>query len=337
MQSGAARIKPFTMVTSAAASAQNIVVIMPCLDDWESLTALIKDCEAQALPGTPALTYLAVDDGSERRFDPDLTPLPKGANLHVLRLKANQGHQRAIALGLAYARTEFSSASGFIVMDSDGEDRPADIPSLLAEAETHQNHVVVATRARRSEGLGFRLFYQLYKAAFWLMTGKAIKFGNFSYIPAARLDAILYSPTVWNNFASTVLRSRAPVRFIPTQRGKRYFGKSRMNFNSLMVHGLSAISVYSDIVIGRVITGVMLFAGLIIPAILAVIWVRLFTDILIMGAATNVILFLATILFNAAFIGFVIILLLLNSRTLKSAIPSELVETLAYTPAKSYG
>lgn len=325
------------MVTQPAQTAQNIVVVMPCLDDWENLTALIKDCEAEAMPGDHRLTYLAIDDGSQHRFDPAVTPLIAGAKLHVLRLKANQGHQRAIALGLAYAKTAFSDATGFIVMDSDGEDRPSDIPALLAAAQTPEDPVVVAARARRSEGIGFRVFYRLYKAAFWLMTGKTIKFGNFSYIPAARLDAVLYSPTVWNNFASTVLRSRAPVEFIPTQRGNRYYGKSRMNFNSLIVHGLSAISVYSDIVIGRVITGVMIFAGVIIPAILAVIWVRLFTDILIMGAATNVILFLATILFNAAFIGFVIILLLLNSRTLKSAIPAQLVDTLAYTPAKSFG
>lgn len=325
------------MVTTIDGSAQKIVIVMPCLDDWESLTALIADCEALYTPKGAQFTYLAVDDGSQQRFDPTVTPAAKGADLHVLRLKANQGHQRAIALGLAYAKTAFSDALGFIVMDSDGEDKPSDIIDLLGTAGVYDDHVVVAERARRSEGLAFRFFYKLYKAAFWLMTGKAIKFGNFSYIPAERLDAILYSPTVWNNFASTVLRSRAPVRFIPTQRGKRYFGKSRMNFNSLIVHGLSAISVYSDIVIGRVITGVMMFAGIIIPAILAVIWVRLFTDILIMGAATNVILFLATILFNAAFIGFVIILLLLNSRTLKSAIPSELVDTLAYTPAKSYG
>lgn len=313
--------------------AENIVIVMPVLDDWDSMSALIADCEAVSAAHNYAFTYLAVDDGSRETLSDDFA---SGANLHVLRLKANQGHQRAIALGLAYAETAFKNTDGYIVMDSDGEDRPQDIPALIEAAAQNAGHIAVAGRAQRSESLAFRLFYQLYKFVFWLLTGRAISFGNFCYLPTARLDAVLYSPTVWNNFASTVLRSRAPICFVPTQRGKRYFGRSKMNFTGLILHGLSAISVYSDIVVGRVITIILGFAAVIIPSILIVIAVRLFTDIFIMGFATNVILFLATILFNAAFIGFVIILLLLNARTLKSAIPAELVDVLAVLPAKAY-
>ena len=45
----------------------------------------------------------------------------------VLRLRRNVGHQRAIALGLTYLQVE-AGCEAVIVMDADGEDRPADVP-----------------------------------------------------------------------------------------------------------------------------------------------------------------------------------------------------------------
>ena len=48
----------------------------------------------------------------------------------VLHLRSNQGHQRAIALGL-YHLHEFTDAEAVVVMDGDGEDRPEDLPELL--------------------------------------------------------------------------------------------------------------------------------------------------------------------------------------------------------------
>lgn len=107
-----------------------------------------------------------------------------------------------------------------------------------------------------------------------------------------------------------------------------------MNFTMLMLHGMSAIAVFSDVVIGRIILLLTALTGIIGASIIGVLYVRLFTDFFIMGFATNVILALAMILINASFIGFVIIMALLNSRNLRSAMPDDLLDNLAELPAE---
>ena len=49
----------------------------------------------------------------------------------MLQLRRNLGHQRAIAVGLAYAE-EHDPCDVVVIMDGDGEDDPKDVPRLLA-------------------------------------------------------------------------------------------------------------------------------------------------------------------------------------------------------------
>jgi hypothetical protein len=73
---------------------------------------------------------------------------------------------------------------------------------------------------------------------------------------------------------------------IPIPRGTRIAGTSGMNFVALVSHGLSAISVFGDIVGVRLLIGALagsLLAGL---GMLLVAMIRLFTDRAIPGWAT---------------------------------------------------
>ena len=56
----------------------------------------------------------------------------------------------------------------------------------------------------------------------------------------------MYSSELWNHYAAAVLKTRLPYTSVPTIRGRRLQGDSRMGFVSLAVHGLSALSVFSD-------------------------------------------------------------------------------------------
>ena len=79
------------------------------------------------------------------------------------------------------------------------------------------------------------MFYKIYKILFRVLTGKTISFGNFCLIPKAVLDRIVNQPDLWNNIPSTITRSNFPIKKIESERGKRYQGKSKMNFSSLFV------------------------------------------------------------------------------------------------------
>lgn len=306
----------------------SIAIVTPVLNDWPSFEELLRRINLLDEMCNMRVTIIAVDDGSESISHP---PRPVAGDIvqdiRILKLQANQGHQRAIALGLSYVHRELKPDL-VLVMDSDGEDRPIDIRHLIAAHKANPGAIVVAQRRRRSEGLGFRMFYKLYKKAFSLLTGKPISFGNFSLIPAERLSNVIFAPGIWNNFAATILKCRIPLTFVGSDRGNRYFGSSKMNFTSLMVHGFSAISVFTDIVIGRIISFlVAAFVGVVL-GILGIVVLKFATATFIAGYATTLIMFMVTLLSVAMFTGFLTILSLLAAREQASTMPVRLLDDL---------
>ncbi|ACT60871.1 glycosyltransferase [Hirschia baltica] len=313
---------------------QKFFIVTPVLDDWESLDKLIEDISAQPELAPHDIRILAVDDGSSayERPNPERLVGPI-KEIVVAHLRANQSHQRAIALGMAYVKEHYSEFS-VLVMDSDGEDRPEEVAQLVERAADKPNSIIVARRRKRSEGTQFRAGYWVYKLLFSLLTGKDISFGNFSFIPQSKIDNVIYNSNIWNNFAATILRSRVPIEFVETDRGTRYFGESRMNVTSLMVHGLSAIAVFSDIVISRLIIALTGMFVLFSFGILAVIAAKFAVDyynipgLFLPGYATNIILALVNILVSSLFIGLLMILNLLTTRSQATALPSQLMVEL---------
>ena len=307
---------------------RRIVVVTPVLNDWASFRQLVAEMAGLKAIAGDKVHVIAVDDGSTEVEPPGAEALVGPIQeIRVLRLQANMGHQRAIALGLAYAQRELDFDFA-VVMDSDGEDRPADVELLIAAHTADPGSIIVAQRSERSEGLLFRTFYQFYKVLFRRLTGKGIAFGNFSLIPKRRLGNVIFNPGIWNNLPATMLRARIPIEMVATKRGERYFGSSKMGFTSLMLHGMSAISVFSDIVIGRLIVGMAMLALLLGAGVIGTLYLKYQTTILVPGYATTVILILSSTLVNAIMVGFLSIMSLLAARSQLATMPSELVGTL---------
>jgi hypothetical protein len=91
----------------------------------------------------------------------------------------------------------------------------------------------------------------------------------------------------WNHLAATISRSNIPVEKISIARGQRYSGKSRMKFTRLISHGLSAMSVFLDIMMIRVLLVSTLIMGFSLLGLLVVVMLRFFTDLAIPGWATT--------------------------------------------------
>src|SRR5262249_43444017 len=98
------------------------------------------------------------------------------------------------------------------------------------------------------EGLGFRFFYWLFRTTHQLLTGHPAKVGNFSLVPREQLRRLTVVSEIWNNYAAAVYKARLPMDTVPTGRAERIAGKTRMNFASLVSHGLSAMSIYNDVI-----------------------------------------------------------------------------------------
>lgn len=233
-----------------------IAVVMPVYNDWQACRVLVAQLDrilaARHLRHIP---ILIVDDGTQ-----DLETVGALGDGYacvepiVLQLRRNLGHQRAICIGLAYAH-ETISPDVTVVMDSDGEDSADDVPRLLDAVQSHSDAIVFARRTKRSESYLFRIGYALFKGLHRLATGHGIAFGNFSAIPRVRLASLLSVGDLWNNYAASVLVSKQRYTSIPTVRGTRLEGQPRMNFTALVAHGLSAISVFGEIVAIRLALG----------------------------------------------------------------------------------
>jgi hypothetical protein len=297
----------------------DFLFIIPMYNDWESVQQLQIAVE-QSFPVHRKLLFLIVNDSSENEINEKKYIVLRSKTM-ILELTRNMGHQKAIAAGLSFANDHLQGKQ-IIVMDSDGEDRPEDIHKLIKQANTF-NGIAFAQRAKRNEGLLFSFFYRIYKLLFILLTGKSISFGNFCLIPQQYLRKIVNVSDIWNHFSGGVIRSGIPYSVVATVRGKRYHGESKMNFTRLILHGLSAVSVYADFMAIRLI--LLSFFLIVVTAIGigAVAFVRLFTNLAIPGWATSTVLGLGIILFLAFLLGLFLLFNVLIMKTQKTIIPAK--------------
>lgn len=302
-----------------------ITLVTPVYNDWESLFILLDQLAAAAAQTDIVFDVLAVNDGSDQALEP-FVRLPESRSslrrVEVVHLLTNLGHQRAIAVGLAEAQRRGGS-DAILIMDADGEDRPEDALRLIEAHRAQPNHIIAAQRTKRSERWGFRFFYMIYKLVFHMLVGQVIDFGNFCLIPAAQLKRLVYRAAIWNNLPAAIIRSRLPLLRLQTWRGTRYAGQSRMNLVSLMIHGLSAISVYSDAIFVRTLLISSVIGLLALGGIASVVMIRLFTDLAIPGWATGATGTLVLILFQAVLFSAGATLLALNGRSADYHMPAR--------------
>ena len=296
---------------------------MPLRDDWASASELIRRLDASLSAMGCRISVLLVDDASTQPWSGSVVP----ADLHavrmirVLRLRRNLGHQRAIALGLVHIE-RMIECDAVIVMDADGEDTAEGATQLLrAYRETDGSAAIFAERSRRTESLAFRAFYMLYQVLHRCLTGISVRVGNFSILPASYLGTLVVMSELWNHYAAAVFRSRLPFRMVPIARGYRIAGVSRMNFEGLVLHGLSAISVFGDLVGVRLLIGTLLGVTLATLGIGAVGGVRLFTDVEIPGWALYVTATLIVVAIQLITIATSFTMFVLSNRTNVGFVP----------------
>ena len=153
-----------------------MIIITPAFEDAEAFSQLLAAL-AEALSN--AVFVIAVDDGSIRKPLMMSAFKESGVAGEIIKLRRNVGHQQAIAVGLAHATEQYKDDHRVVIMDSDGEDMPASIPDLLRLLDDPETDAVVAQRKARVETIRFKVFYQIYKLIFRILTGKSINFGNF--------------------------------------------------------------------------------------------------------------------------------------------------------------
>ncbi|HWL73034.1 MAG TPA: glycosyltransferase, partial [Burkholderiaceae bacterium] len=255
-----------------------------------------------------------VDDGSTDRSGRELIA---GQSLSAIRtieeiaLIRNHGNQKALAVGIGYVASTLS-VDFLIVMDSDHEARPDDIPMLLARcAQADGQEVVFAERSKRSENFVFRAFYFAYRCIFRAATGRQISMGNFCVVPAALIQPTANISELWSHFPASLMRARIPFDRIPTTRGKRLFGNTSMHLVPLVAHAFGAFAIFADVIATRGLMLATILSLLMIAAGILVVVLRLATNLVAFGSANILIALLFMMLIQI--IGFTILLLMVTS------------------------
>jgi len=220
-----------------------VVILIPVYNDWQSVSKLIDEINNLSVSSEFQISVIIVNDASNHDRQEENKNLENINSIKILNMKTNQGHARCIATGLKYIN-EKEDFDYVIPMDGDGEDRPEEIIEFLNKIKISNNEPIVAERVKRSENLIFKICYQVHKLITLTFTGKYIKFGNFTCLPKTTVQKLINEKSTWNSYSGSLKKVENNLLSVPSTRGTRYFGPSKMSFYNLIKHSLSIISVF---------------------------------------------------------------------------------------------
>ena len=241
---------------------KKFIILIPLFNDWKSVSKLLNEINSQVINWNADVSVIIVNDASTEARSGLESNYKKIKSVKILNMKENRVHQRCIASGLKYI-CENEDFDRVIVMDADGEDRPEELNDFFNKAQENSNMTITGNRFKRSEGIVFKILYEVHKLLTLVFTGKLIKFGNFTCLPKDHVKQLIQKPYLWNSYSSSVVRTINDRTFIPSKRGPRYVLPSKINFTGLVFHSLAIISVFRNTVIIRSIAFLLVYLFLI--------------------------------------------------------------------------
>ena len=222
-----------------------IKILIPVYNDWQSVFKLLDEINSNLANLDHEISVIIVNDASNHDREDEDKDFENINSVKILNMKINQGHTRCIATGLKYI-FEKEDFDYVIPMDGDGEDRPEEIKDFINKISNTNEKPIVGERVKRSEDLIFKTCYQLHKLITLTFTGKSIKFGNFTCLPKSTVEKMVNEKATWNSFSGSLRKIENDFITIPSIRGVRYFGPTKMSFYKLIKHSLSIISVFRN-------------------------------------------------------------------------------------------
>ena len=229
---------------------KKIIILIPVFNDWDSLKKLINEIN-ENIKDYKNISFdcLVVNDASTVN-QPKLIKPNNIQSLQILNMKENRGHARCNAFGIRYIdnNEEFDH---LILMDGDGEDRPEELKKLITKCLSDTKISVVAKRIKRSEGIFFRILYEVHKIITFIFTGKVINFGNYSCLTKKDINTLSSKGALWSSFSGSLKKYINNLNEIESIRGLRYFGPSKMSLYRLGIHSFAIMAVFKNIIFFR--------------------------------------------------------------------------------------
>jgi glycosyltransferase involved in cell wall biosynthesis len=243
-----------------------VKILIPVYNDWQSVFKLLEKISSEISTLDAEFSVVIINDASTEDRPEFSVNLDNLKLLQVMNMRENRGHARCNAAGLKHIN-EKEDFDYVIPMDGDGEDRPEELSLLIEKIKEYPDIVVTANRVKRSEGFIFKFCYLVHKYLTLVFTGQTIKYGNYTCLPKSAVNAIVNEPATWSSFSGSLAKTVKDKKSIPSERGKRYFGPSKMSFINLLKHSLSIIAVFKTTLLIRSILFVIAYLFLVIGKI----------------------------------------------------------------------
>ena len=237
---------------------KKIIILIPIFNDWQSVFKLLENINTEVSSLEGEFSIIIVNDASSEASPEISANLEKLKSIKIINMKENRGHARCNAAGLKYIfeKEEFDYV---IPMDGDGEDRPEEIKNFIEHLNYSPDKPIVGERVKRTEGVFFKFCYNIHKLLTFTFTGHSIKFGNYTCLPKSVVEKMINEKATWASFSGSLTKVAKDRTSIPSVRGTRYFGPSKMSFMNLIKHSLSIIAVFKINVIVRSILFLLVY------------------------------------------------------------------------------
>ena len=220
-----------------------IKILISIYNDWKSVFKLLENIDVQIKDWDAEVSVLIVNDASTDERPLGQFDFKNIKSIRVINMKENRGHARCNAVGLKYINEKLDF-DYVIPMDGDGEDRPEELSLFIEKIKNYSDKVITADRIKRSEGFIFKFCYLVHKYLTFVFTGQTIKFGNYACLPKFVVNKMVNESATWSSFSGSLAKTVKDRKSIPSIRGTRYFGPSKMSFVNLLKHSLCIIAVF---------------------------------------------------------------------------------------------
>ena len=280
---------------------QSISVVVPIYNDSEVIHELIKRLSPVLESITADYEIILVDDGS--RDDSWLQMLAvrqANASIKAVRLSRNFGQQSAIAAGLSLTSKEL-----IVLMDSDLQDRPEDIPVLIDALLADEKATMAIAQWEERKDSRFKL------AVSRLFQRVSNSITEIHTMPRLGIFRVMKKSVVeeLRNFSEKTATTVSLLYYIgsryiavPLKRDARFAGKSGYNLSKMLALTFARIFSFSMFPI-RIVTylGALLCVGSMVTALALIIY-KLVGNV-VAGWTSMMVLMLFLFGLNFAFLG----------------------------------
>ena len=280
---------------------QSISVVVPIYNDREVIHELIKRLSPLLESITADYEIILVDAGS--RDDSWLQMLAvrqANASIKAVRLSRNFGQQSAIAAGLSLTSKEL-----IVLMDSDLQDRPEDIPVLIDALLADEKATMAIAQWEERKDSRFklavsRLFQRVSTSIKEIHTLPSL--GIFRVMKKSVVEELRNFPEKTATTVSLLYYIGSRYVAVPLKRDARFAGKSGYNLSKMLALTFARIFSFSMFPI-RIVTylGALLCVGSMVTALALIIY-KLVGNV-VAGWTSMMVLMLFLFGLNFAFLG----------------------------------